>query len=257
MARSNARREVAVAGEPQPPALGVAHTEPLDRWGLLLGLLTHGAHPTGVRRAADARGCRGDRAAGEDRPPGHEAHTDTRAQRVLVVVGIVVLAFNLRPAAVSVGPVLDEITSGLSMSSTTAGVLTTLPVLAFAGFGALAPWLARVLGPAPRHPARADLRGRRPRGALAALARAVLPAAVAAGAGRHGDRERAAAVAGQAALPRPGRPDDVDLHDLAGGRPDALLRADRPDLGRTSAPGAGGCSPGRSPRWSPRSPGSA
>ena len=78
--------------------------------------------------------------------PGHEAHTDTRAQRVLVVVGIVVLAFNLRPAAVSVGPVLGEIISGLSMSSTTAGVLTTLPVLAFAGFGALAPWLARVLG---------------------------------------------------------------------------------------------------------------
>ncbi len=73
-------------------------------------------------------------------------HRDTRAERVLVVVGIVVLAFNLRPAAVSVGPVLDEITSGLGMSPTTAGVLTTLPVLAFAAFGALAPWLARVIG---------------------------------------------------------------------------------------------------------------
>ena len=73
-------------------------------------------------------------------------HTDTRAERILVVVGIVVLAFNLRPAAVSVGPVLNEITTGLGMSGTTAGVLTTLPVLSFAGFGALAPWLARVLG---------------------------------------------------------------------------------------------------------------
>ena len=73
-------------------------------------------------------------------------HTDTRAERVLVVVGIVVLAFNLRPAAVSVGPVLNEIRTGLGMSGTTAGVLTTLPVLSFAGFGALAPWLARVLG---------------------------------------------------------------------------------------------------------------
>jgi MFS transporter, CP family, cyanate transporter len=82
--------------------------------------------------------------------PGNEVDgstaPDTRAERVLVVVGIVVLAFNLRPAAVSVGPVLDEITSGLRMSPTTAGVLTTLPVLAFAGFGALAPWLARVTG---------------------------------------------------------------------------------------------------------------
>jgi MFS transporter, CP family, cyanate transporter len=71
---------------------------------------------------------------------------DTRAERILVVVGIVVLAFNLRPAAVSVGPVLDEITDGLRMSNTTAGLLTTLPVLSFAGIGALAPWLARVLG---------------------------------------------------------------------------------------------------------------
>ncbi len=71
---------------------------------------------------------------------------DTRAQKILVVVGIVVLGFNLRPAAVSVGPVLDELTSALGMSPTTAGVLTTLPVLAFAGFGAAAPWLARAIG---------------------------------------------------------------------------------------------------------------
>ena len=67
-------------------------------------------------------------------------------QRGLVVVGIVVLAFNLRPAAVSVGPVLGEIRSGLGMSSTQAGVLTSLPVLAFAVFGALAPRLARHIG---------------------------------------------------------------------------------------------------------------
>lgn len=68
---------------------------------------------------------------------------DTRLQRILVLVGIVVLAFNLRPAAVSVGPVLDEISTALGMSGVTAGVLTTLPVLAFASFGALAPDLAR------------------------------------------------------------------------------------------------------------------
>jgi CP family cyanate transporter-like MFS transporter len=73
-------------------------------------------------------------------------HRDSRAEKILVVVGIVVLGFNLRPAAISVGPVLGELTTALGMSSTTAGVLTTLPVLAFAGFGALAPWLARSLG---------------------------------------------------------------------------------------------------------------
>jgi CP family cyanate transporter-like MFS transporter len=68
---------------------------------------------------------------------------ETRAQRLLVVLGIVVLAFNLRPAAVSVGPVLPELRAALGMSPTVAGVLTTLPVLAFASFGAAAPALAR------------------------------------------------------------------------------------------------------------------
>jgi len=73
-------------------------------------------------------------------------HEDSRAEKILVVVGIIVLAFNLRPAAVSVGPVLDELTGTLGMSATVAGVLTTLPVLAFAGVGALAPTLARMAG---------------------------------------------------------------------------------------------------------------
>lgn len=75
-----------------------------------------------------------------------EPHPDTRAQKALVAIGIVVLAFNLRPAAVSVGPILDEITRGLGMSDTEAGLLTTLPVLSFATVGALAPRLARVFG---------------------------------------------------------------------------------------------------------------
>ncbi|HEU5044418.1 MAG TPA: MFS transporter [Nocardioidaceae bacterium] len=75
-----------------------------------------------------------------------DEHRDTRAEKILVVVGIVVLAFNLRPAAVSIGPELSELTGSLGMSATVAGVLTTLPVLAFAGFGALAPTLARMVG---------------------------------------------------------------------------------------------------------------
>jgi MFS transporter, CP family, cyanate transporter len=78
--------------------------------------------------------------------PSTPSNEDTRWERLLVLVGIVVLAFNMRPAAVSVGPVLDEITSSLRMSGATAGVLTTLPVLAFASFGALAPDLARRAG---------------------------------------------------------------------------------------------------------------
>ena len=64
----------------------------------------------------------------------------------LVLAGIVLLSFNLRPTAVSVGPVLAEVTHGLRMSHVTAGLLTSLPVLAFACFGAVSPWLARRVG---------------------------------------------------------------------------------------------------------------
>jgi CP family cyanate transporter-like MFS transporter len=64
----------------------------------------------------------------------------------LVLAGLILLSFNLRPAAVSVGPVLEEVRNGLGMSGPEAGLLTSLPVLAFAFFGALAPALARMIG---------------------------------------------------------------------------------------------------------------
>jgi CP family cyanate transporter-like MFS transporter len=71
----------------------------------------------------------------------------TLARRtVLVLIGLVLLSFNLRPAAVSVGPVLEEVRDALGMSGPEAGLLTSLPVLAFAVFGALAPAFARAIG---------------------------------------------------------------------------------------------------------------
>src|SRR5687768_16069616 len=79
-------------------------------------------------------------------PCGSVRSVTSRTRIALLVVGIVALAFNLRPAAVSVGPVLGEIREGLRMSGAEAGVLTSLPVVAFAVFGALAPKLARLLG---------------------------------------------------------------------------------------------------------------
>jgi CP family cyanate transporter-like MFS transporter len=71
---------------------------------------------------------------------------DTRLERWLVVCGVVVLAFNLRPAAVSVGPVLAEVVDGLGMGQLEAGILTALPVVAFGVFGALAPAAAGRVG---------------------------------------------------------------------------------------------------------------
>jgi CP family cyanate transporter-like MFS transporter len=63
-----------------------------------------------------------------------------------MLAGILLLALNLRPAAVSVGPVLHDVRRSLGMSAEVAGLLTSLPVLAFAVFGALAPVLARLFG---------------------------------------------------------------------------------------------------------------
>lgn len=69
-----------------------------------------------------------------------------RWQRALVLVGIVTLAFNLRPAAVSVGPLLNEISDGLHMNGVETALLTALPVVCFASVGALAPRLAALVG---------------------------------------------------------------------------------------------------------------
>lgn len=71
----------------------------------------------------------------------------SRRTAPLFLVGLVLLSLNLRPAAVSVGPVLDEVRDGLAMSPASTGLLTSLPVLAFACFGALAPAAARRFGP--------------------------------------------------------------------------------------------------------------
>lgn len=70
----------------------------------------------------------------------------TRRTSALFWVGLVLLSVNLRPAAVSVGPVLEEVRTGLSMSAPEAALLTSLPVLAFAMVGSLAPLAARHVG---------------------------------------------------------------------------------------------------------------
>ncbi|MFD1545360.1 CynX/NimT family MFS transporter [Nonomuraea guangzhouensis] len=64
----------------------------------------------------------------------------------LLVLGIVLAALNLRTAVTSVGPLLDQLAGALGMSSVGTGLLTTLPVLAFATVGAVTPTLARRVG---------------------------------------------------------------------------------------------------------------
>ncbi len=65
---------------------------------------------------------------------------------MLLAVGMVLLATNLRPAAAAVGPLIDRIRDDTGLSATGAGVLTTLPVLCFGALAPLAPALSRRLG---------------------------------------------------------------------------------------------------------------
>lgn len=65
----------------------------------------------------------------------------------LLVAGVALAALNLRTAVTSVGPVLNEITDGVGLSGTGAGLLTMLPVVCFSVGGACAPALIRTFGP--------------------------------------------------------------------------------------------------------------
>lgn len=69
-----------------------------------------------------------------------------RFRRLLLLAGILLIAFNLRPTLASVGPLVDDIRAATGLSSTALGLLTTLPLLAFAAVSALTPWVTRALG---------------------------------------------------------------------------------------------------------------
>ncbi len=65
---------------------------------------------------------------------------------VLMAGALVLIALNLRPALSSLGPVLAEVVRDTGISSLTASVLTTVPVVCLGIFGLMAPGLARRWG---------------------------------------------------------------------------------------------------------------
>ncbi len=64
----------------------------------------------------------------------------------LLLLGLVLVALNLRPALSSMAPLLGEVSDRLGLSAAQAGLLTTLPVLCLGLFAPLAPILARRFG---------------------------------------------------------------------------------------------------------------
>jgi CP family cyanate transporter-like MFS transporter len=65
---------------------------------------------------------------------------------LLLVISLVLIALNLRPALSSLGPVLKEVIADTGLSSGGASLLTTVPVVCLGLFGMLAPRIARRLG---------------------------------------------------------------------------------------------------------------
>ncbi|SDG00312.1 CynX/NimT family MFS transporter [Klenkia brasiliensis] len=70
----------------------------------------------------------------------------TRGRLLLVLVAVVVVALNQRPALVGVAPLLGDLRADTGLSSALAGLLTALPVLCFGAFAPVAPQLARRVG---------------------------------------------------------------------------------------------------------------
>ena len=64
----------------------------------------------------------------------------------IIILGIIFIAVNLRAPLISVGPLVDLIRDNLQISNTLAGMITTLPLLAFAFFSPFAPKLGQKFG---------------------------------------------------------------------------------------------------------------
>ncbi|MDQ0091119.1 CP family cyanate transporter-like MFS transporter [Paenibacillus anaericanus] len=75
--------------------------------------------------------------------------TSTSTGGWLLLIGVILIAANLRAPLTSVGPLIETIRADLSISNTLAGLITTIPLIAFALLSPLAPKLARRFGMSP------------------------------------------------------------------------------------------------------------
>ncbi|REL38478.1 MFS transporter [Rhodohalobacter sp. SW132] len=67
-------------------------------------------------------------------------------RKILLILAIAVIAFNLRPSISAVGPLISEIRSDTGLSNSLLGMLTTLPVLAFGILSVFTPLFTKRLG---------------------------------------------------------------------------------------------------------------
>jgi MFS transporter, CP family, cyanate transporter len=65
---------------------------------------------------------------------------------LLLIIGIIFIATNLRSPLTSVGPLIGMLRDNLAISNSVLGLITTIPLLAFGVFSSLSPKLARRMG---------------------------------------------------------------------------------------------------------------
>lgn len=70
----------------------------------------------------------------------------TKSGNALLIVGMLFIAINLRPAIATVGPLIGEIREATGLSNSMLGLLTTLPLLAFGVMSSLTSLITRRIG---------------------------------------------------------------------------------------------------------------
>lgn len=66
-------------------------------------------------------------------------NSGSNSSNLLLIIGILFIAINLRPALASVGPLIEDIRQATGLSSGLLGLLTTLPLIAFGFISTLTP----------------------------------------------------------------------------------------------------------------------
>jgi CP family cyanate transporter-like MFS transporter len=137
-ARESAARPVGQSEEPVDSTIDSKVDNAIDNSAIDNGAADNGAADNG---AADSGVVDGGTAGTVFRD-----RRSALAPTTLLIVAILLVAANLRPAVTSLGPVIDEVRGSLHTSATWISVLTALPGLCFGLAGFIAPLLARRLG---------------------------------------------------------------------------------------------------------------
>ncbi|MCK0132066.1 MFS transporter [Flavobacteriaceae bacterium F08102] len=69
-----------------------------------------------------------------------------KRQQGILLIGLLAIAFNLRPSLAAVGPLTSTLRENLGLSNALLGILTTLPLLAFGIISTLTPLVTRRFG---------------------------------------------------------------------------------------------------------------